>query len=164
MPGPLWEATRDLHHACEDHDVGAAMSSGQPPMDWYARWLWSLREIHAIIDVYVPHHSRRVLPLTEDILATGINPKMVMAATLYAESLRDDHDIHGAIYVMLGAGLMGGEVMRRRLTGYPVRHLEWQDRPASLALLREYRERPELADSARNCFAALLKTMDEIRG
>jgi hypothetical protein len=164
MPGPLWEATRDLHHACEEHEVGAAMASGQPPIEWYARWLWSLREVHGVIDPYTPHHVRRVLPLTEDIVSTGVKPKMVLAATHYAESLTTDLEIHGAIYVMLGAGLMGGEVMRRRLVGYPVRHLEWENRAQAVELLREYRERSELAEPARACFAGLLRVMDEIRG
>ena len=28
---PLWEYTRDLHHACEAHIVGGAMATGNPP-------------------------------------------------------------------------------------------------------------------------------------
>jgi hypothetical protein len=164
MPGPLWESTRELHHACEKHEVGAAMASGQPPMGWYAKWLWGLREIHAVIDPHTSHPVRRVLPLTEDIIATGVKPSMIMSATQYAETLNTEDSIHGAAYVMLGAGLMGGEVMRRRLQNYPVRHLEWSDRPVALSILKEYRERSELAIPARECFSALLRIMDEIRG
>jgi hypothetical protein len=31
---PLWEITRDLHHACEEHPVGAAMIAGRRINDY----------------------------------------------------------------------------------------------------------------------------------
>lgn len=69
----------------------------------------------------------------------------------------------GAIYVLTGAHLMGGEIMRRRLVGFPVNHLQWEDRQLAINELRKFRERSELVDQARACFQALLDMMDEIQ-
>lgn len=68
----------------------------------------------------------------------------------------------GAGYVLTGAHLMGGEIMRRRLDGFPTKRLEWDDRKAALAVLQSMRGRDDLADAARACFSALLASMDEI--
>lgn len=164
MPGPLWEATRDLHHACEQHPVGAAMASGTPPVRWYAQWLGSLYVIHSVVDQYLPACTGRLAPLAKDIAALQGSPTYALPAAEYAASLRPDHSVMGAGYVLLGAHLMGGEVMRRRLEGFPTAHLEWDDRRAALAELMVIREQAELAEPARACFSALLATMDEIQG
>jgi hypothetical protein len=87
----------------------------------------------------------------------------VPAAYAYAESLDTDDKIAGAAYVLTGAHLMGGEIMRRRLEGYPTSHLVWDDRKAALEELKAYRVRSELAAEARDCFTALLRIMDEIK-
>ncbi len=160
---PLWEATRDLHHACEAHPVGAAMASGTPPMQWYADWLQAIRVIHDEIDFSLPKILRRSERLAQDVDATGMGTDPVDAAREYADSLDTPDKVAGAAYVLTGAHLMGGEIMRRRLDGYPVSHLEWADRPAAIAELKSFRERPELAEQARQCFSALLKIMDQIK-
>ena len=84
------------------------------------------------------------------------------AAARYVETLTDERAIAGAGYVLTGAHLMGGEIMRRRLDGFPTQHLEWDDRKAALAVLQSMRGRDDLADAARACFSALLASMDEI--
>ena len=65
--------------------------------------------------------------------------------------------------LLTGAHLMGGEIMRRRLEGYPTRHLEWDDRKEALAVLQGYRTRDDITEEARDCFKALLAIMDEIK-
>ena len=160
---PLWEATRDLHHACEEHPVGAAMASGKPPMAWYADWLYAIHRIHHKIDPTLPAALHRTARLEKDITATGLVSTPVPAACAYAESLDTADKIAGAAYVLTGAHLMGGEIMRRRLDGYPTAHLEWDDRKVALEELKVYRVRSELATEARECFAALLRIMDEIQ-
>jgi heme oxygenase len=86
------------------------------------------------------------------------------AAKAYAQSLVTEVELAGAAYVLTGAHLMGGEIMRRRLTGYPTTHLEWVDRQEALNELKPLRQRPDIAQSARDCFAALLAVMDEMIG
>lgn len=163
MPGPLWEATRDLHHACEAHPVGAAMASGKPPMQWYADWLSALYTIHWEVDQHIPEIIRRSEQVQKDLTDTNSPVNIIRAANKYVNSLITEKDIAGAAYVLTGAHLMGGEIMRRRLVGYPTSHLEWSDRKLAIVELMKFREREEIAQEARNCFQALLDIMDEIK-
>jgi hypothetical protein len=160
---PLWEATRDLHHACEEHEVGAAMASGKPPMDWYAQWVLALLQIHSRLDPHLPETVHRADRLLSDLLETDTDIDPLESAAAYAATLDDEKRIAGAAYVLTGAHLMGGEVMRRRLDGYPTSHLEWDDRKVALGLLQQYRQREDITQEARDCFAALLAVMNEIK-
>ena len=83
-------------------------------------------------------------------------------ATVYPRSLTDEKRIAGAAYVLTGAHLMGGEIMRRRLEGFPTKHLEWDDRKEAIAILQQYRTRDDISEEAKDCFRALLTIMDEI--
>ena len=159
----LWHQTRDLHHACEEHPVGSAMASGKPPEQWYADWLSALLEIHNIIDVHSIEEVRRVDRLKEDLENT-VTPREMTVAKKYAQELKTEQDIAGATYVLLGAHLMGGEVMRRRLIDYPTSHLEWTDRKVALNELKKIKERDDIVSEARNCFYTLLNVMHEIEG
>ena len=163
MRSLLWQETRDLHHACEEHDVGAAMASGQPPLQWYTDWVRSLLEIHSVIDVHYSSTINRVDRLKLD-LEKLVEPSVLVKAKEYASSLKTEKDIAGAAYVLTGAHLMGGEVMRRRLIDYPTKHLEWENRKEALKELNVLRSREDVVQEARNCFAALLEIMDEIKG
>lgn len=162
MPGKLWENTRELHHACEEHEVGAAMASGKPPMAWYAAWLKGLSVIHSAVDSHMPECAHRVERIEKDISETGIEVDTPTSAIKYANSLTEDLDLDGAAYVLTGAHLMGGEIMRRRLDGYPTNHLLWKDRKETLNYLLTLRDREELTQPAKNCFKALLDMMDDI--
>jgi hypothetical protein len=162
-PKPLWEYTRDLHHACEAHPVGSAMATGHPPAVWYAAWIKALHQIHSVTDCYVDPVLQRTEQLQADLRSIDCAVGPLAAAEQFVLTLIDDGSISGATYVLAGAHLMGGEIMRRRLVGYPTTHLEWNDRPAAIAVLQQYRERSDIGDHARNCFAALLSVMDEIQ-
>ena len=159
----LWEATRDLHHACEEHPVGNALASGKPPRQWYADWLGCLSMIHDITDTQIKPVIHRAEKIKKDIQNMDVVPRNNEQCQHFCSQLLENNDLReGAIYVLTGAHLMGGEIMRRRLDGFPVSHLEWDDRQAALEELRLYRNRPELTNAARECFGALLKMMDEI--
>lgn len=158
----LFDATRDLHHACEAHPVGAVMASGKPPRAWYAAWLAGLAVLHRVIDPTLPPVLHRVDRLEDDLAELDWQPVPIYPAEIYAASLTTGPALAGTAYVLTGAHLMGGEVMRRRLEGYPTRHLLWDDRPAAVAELREMRAREDIIDPARECFAGLLALMDWI--
>ena len=161
---PLWEVTRDLHHACEQHPVGSALASGKPPLQWYSDWLGCLHQIHSTIDNDAPRAIHRAKRVQADIDLMAVKPNQNEACDAYCEQLKKDlKHRQGAIYVLTGAHLMGGEIMRRRLVGFPVNHLQWEDRQLAINELRKFRERPELVDQARACFQALLDMMDEIQ-
>jgi len=161
MTSFLWKETRDLHHACEKHAFGSAMASGSPPWQWYSDWLQALLDIHRVIDEHSVNAIRRVERLEED-LKNAFTPRDLTVAKNYANSLKTEQDIAGATYVLLGAHLMGGEVMRRKLIIYPTTHLEWEDRKVALQELQKIKERTDIVEQAKNCFHALLSTMDEI--
>lgn len=163
MRSVLWKETRDLHHACEEHDVGAAMASGQPPIQWYTDWVRSLLEIHSVIDIHYPVVINRIDKLKLD-LENLTKPNDLVVAKQYAESLKTEKDIAGTAYVLTGAHLMGGAVMKKRLTDYPTKHLEWEDRKQALKVLNTLRSREDVIQEAKNCFATLLEIMDEIKG
>jgi len=160
---PLWEYTRDLHHACEAHDVGGAMSTGKPPRIWYTAWLMALYQIHAIIDSSCDESITRAKEVMQDFVAMNTETYALEAAYEYVAQLDTQKKIDGAIYVLTGAHLMGGEIMRRRLEGFPTKHLEWTDRKKAIAILQSYRTREDIGEEARDCFKALLSIMDEIK-
>jgi hypothetical protein len=161
---PLWESTRDLHHACEAHKVGGAMSTGKPPKIWYKAWLMALYQIHSAVDPSMPKCLDRTMRIFKDLQNMEDQPevKLLKSAAAYASSLKGEKSIAGAAYVLTGAHLMGGEIMRRRLEGFPTLHLEWDDRKEALAVLQSYRTRDDITQEARDCFQALLNVMDEI--
>jgi heme oxygenase len=139
------------------------MASGTPPMQWYADWLSALYTIHWAVDQHIPEIIRRSEQVQNDLTNTNCPVNIIRAANNYVINLEREQDIAGAAYVLTGAHLMGGEIMRRRLVGYPTSHLEWSDRKAAITELMKFREREELAQEARNCFQALLDIMDEIK-
>ena len=139
------------------------MASGQPPMEWYSKWVMALYQIHAVLDNHLPSEVHRTERLASDLVKTNAYTTQLVSAANYAESLTDEKRIAGASYVLTGAHLMGGEVMRRRLEGYPTKHLEWDDRKAALAVLQTFRTREDISQEARDCFSALLAVMDEIK-
>ncbi len=159
---PLWEETRELHHACERHRVGGAMATGKPPRIWYSAWLVALNQIHSIVDPHMPDVLGRTDRLVEDINNTYIDLPLIEAAKVYTLTLTDEKRIAGAAYVLTGAHLMGGEIMRRRLEGFPTKHLEWDNRKEAIAILQQYRTRDDIGEEAKDCFKALLTIMDEI--
>jgi hypothetical protein len=163
---PLWEYTRDLHHACEAHPVGNAMSKGNPPHQWYNAWLNALKDIHAALDPHAPEALHRRQSLFDDVVEychMGYGGFITIdKAKEYVDQLDTENKIAAAIYVLTGAHMFGGEIMRRRLEGYPTNHLVWPDRKQALALLQQYRTRDDIGDEARDCFKALLAVMDEI--
>lgn len=163
MIKPLWEETRDLHHACEEHEVGGAMATGKPPRVWYAAWLRALFQIHTVLDLHAPKEIIRSFELLEDMSCMDVYVGELRAAQEYIKTLDNPKAIDGAIYVLTGAHLMGGEIMRRRLVDFPTKHLEWKDRKASISELQKYRTRDDITEEARACFQALLNIMDEIK-
>jgi len=161
MPGKLWEQTREWHHACEEHAVGGAMATGKPPREWYASWLAALLVIHRKIDDGMPECARRADQIEEDLALMDVEYIYPQSATDWAED--DPITLEGFRYVLTGAHLMGGELMRRRLEGFPTAHLLWEDRKVSLAYLQSLRDREELVGGAIECFKLLLSCMDDIK-
>jgi len=162
--GPLWEATRDLHHAVENGALGRALAAGTLPRAAYARWLASFYVIHGAIDPFLPEAARRAPHLHADITACRAGYRPPAAALAHATQCFAPRMREGAAYVLLGAHLMGGALLRRRCPHLPMSHAVFADRREALDLLQDYRLREDLAPEARACFAALQESAKEIMG
>jgi hypothetical protein len=120
--------------------------------------------VGSAVDPSVPKCIGRTMRIFKDLQGMDNEPevKLFKSAADYVASLDNEKSIAGAAYVLTGAHLMGGEIMRRRLEGFPTFHLEWDDRKEAIAVLQTYRTRDDITEEARACFQALLNVMDEI--
>lgn len=162
---PLYAGTKDLHHACEQHPVGAAMSRGDINEQWWADWLYVLHNIHSAIDSELPEPVQRVKPLEEDLSNSKVCPRGNAAVAKLRKQLEDSKSLReAAYYVLTGAHLMGGQVMRITLKGrVPAAHLEIPDRKEWIEVWAPIRSRDDLVEDAKAVFSALLEIMDEIQ-
>jgi len=161
----LYEATRDLHHACEAHPVGRRMTEGAVTSQEWSDWLAAFRAIHVAIDDYLPRHMARVALLDAD-LALLPTPRLGKAAQDLVSGFSDAKDVDAAAYVLHGAHRRGGRVLASTMgkAGLPTAHVSYPLPAEVEAMVKGLRERGELADGARAVFAGLLAVMDEIEG
>jgi|GEM_PF-847788 hypothetical protein len=167
MPGPLWQATRDLHHDAETHPLACAMIEATITPQAWADWLHAHWTIQLALDPHLPLAVRRADALALDLLALlPIEGRSSPAAAEFAATLTDPVAIFGAAYLTIGAHRRGGRVIEKALRAagrdLPSRHTGFDDGPAAEAFVRQLRETPELAPGARRAFAALTAVMDEI--
>jgi heme oxygenase len=157
----LYDATKDLHHACEAHPLGSRMSKGNvTPQEW-ADWLWAFQCLHSVIDLQLPEHMARGGLLTAD-LSVLPTARPSSAALLFASSLVGK-DVTGAAYVLHGAHRSGGRVMAPVLAkrALPCAHIAYKDPDGAKDWIRGARESDSVL-MARETFQCLLSTMDEI--
>lgn len=167
MHGPLWQATRDLHHDAETHPLARAMINATITPQAWADWLHAHWIIQLAIDPHVPIAVRRADALALDLLALlPVEARPSPAAAAFAATLTDPVAIFGAAYLTIGAQRRGGRVIDKALRAagrdLPSRHTAFEDGPAAEAFVRQLREIPQLAPGARRAFAALTAVMDEI--
>ena len=161
----LFDTTRDLHHACEEHLVGGSMADGTIPKQWWADWLLALYQIHEEIDGD-PEVDKlsRTQELEVDLKASPVCSRFNYTANELTDKLYNSerHRI-AARYVITGAHLMGGQVTRKRIAGrLPSAHLHYGNRKSLVSEWSPLRQRTDLTDEAREIFQYLLWIMDEI--
>jgi len=159
----LYEATRDLHHACEAHAVGQRMTAGTVTRQEWADWLAAFRAVHVVIDPHHPAHMARLALLDAD-LALLPAPRDGQAADMLAATLTTPTSIAAAAYVLHGAHRRGGRVLASTMgkAGLPTAHVIYPLPAEVETLVKALRDRADLADGARAVFAGLLAVMDEI--
>jgi hypothetical protein len=159
----LYEATRDLHHACEAHPVGQRMTTGTvTPQEW-ADWLAAFRAVHVVIDKDLFAQMGRVDLLDADLSLLPA-PRPGIAAQALADSLTTQSARDAASYVLHGAHRRGGRVLAGTMgkAGLPTTHVIY-DLPAEAeAFVKSMRDRTDIAADARKVFEGLLAVMDEI--
>jgi hypothetical protein len=164
----LYLATRELHHACEQHLLGQRMSAGTvAPQEW-ADWLAAFRAIHAAIDPHLPLHLARVALLGADLAAMrsmhGVTARAPQAARAFADALDGEAAVLGAAYVLHGAHRRGGAALARTMATlqFATAHVAYPLPAEAEAFVRLLRDRADLKDGAVATFQALLACMDEI--
>ena len=161
----LYDTTRDLHHACEMHLVGGAMSDGTVIKQWWADWLHALYLIHLEIDGD-PRDDllARFEEIEIDIKGSPVSPRGTVIGQELADKLHENEKLRlAARYVITGAHLMGGQVMRKRIAGrLPCAHLHHGHRKELIKEWSPLRKRTDLTPEAREVFQYLLWIMDEI--
>lgn len=164
----LYEATRDLHHACEAHPVGQRIQAGRVTRQEWADWLAAFRALHFVVDADLPAHMSRDAALAAD-LAVLPRPHVSRAAQRFAAQrfaavLAEAEETGGAAYVLHGAHRSGGRVLAPKMAkvGLPTHHVVYADPDAVQEIVRGWRGRTEWAEQARATFGCLLAVMDEI--
>ena len=161
----LYDTTRDLHHACEMHLVGGSMSDGTIDKQWWADWLLALYQIHMEIDDDRNEDMlSRVKQLEVDIKGSTVEPRENHVSQELATFIHNSPELRiAARYVITGAHLMGGQVIRKRIAGrLPCAHLHYGNRKALIEEWSPLRQRTDLTDAAREIFQHLLWIMDEV--
>lgn len=167
MFGPLWQATRDLHHHAEEHPLARAMIDGTIKPQAWADWLQAHLTIQMALDPHLPPAVRRADALAMDLLALlPVEAHPSPAAAVFATTLTDTVSIFGAAYLTIGAHRRGGRVIEKALRtagrDLPSHHTRFEDGAAAEAFVKHMREIPDLAPGARRAFNALTRVMDEI--
>jgi len=158
----LYEATRDLHHACEAHPVGQRMFAGNVTRAEWAYWLTAFQTLHAVIDLGLPDHMNREVLLQADLSVLPL-AETSESAVRFAETLKDQ-DITGSAYVLHGAHRSGGRVLAPTLVkrGLPCGHICYRNPDEAQAWVKSVRGKIQHTQQARDTFACLLAVMDEI--
>ena len=159
----LYDATRDLHHACEAHPLGQAMVNGSITREQWASWLWAMRVLHGVIDADLPGHMSRDALFAAD-LSVLPKPSRSMAALDFAAHLGRAQATTGAAYVLHGAHHSGGRVLAPKMAkrGLPSAHTAYLMPDLAKAWLAEARGKMQHTEQARQTFACLLNVMKEI--
>ena len=168
-PTTLFDATRHLHHACEEHSLGQAMIQATVTSQQWCDWLGALRLIHGKIDPHLPPYAQVSGELVLDLIdMLPMAPRPLNAAIGFAETLTTPERIGGAAYVLVGAHRRGGRVTEKKFIeagrSLPTRHVHFFAAAEAEALVKWLREKEELADAATATFQCLLDCMDEIKG
>jgi len=162
----LYHATTDLHHDAEKHPFGVRMAEGTLSRQEWTDWLGAMGQLHLVLDPYLPPSLKRMHDLHMDqLLMLPLVPHYSLEAAETASRLCEPELIGGLAYILSGANLRGGQVIRKRLMplGFPCHHLTFEsDANAADAWLKKLREATELRVGAQEAFRAVLKIMDEI--
>ena len=170
----LLTETADLHHKAEEHPFGAAMSAGElSPQEW-ADWMAAMLQIYLAVDPMLPVSGRRSHDLFMDLLKmknAGVSPVQSVEALAVANRITlnptDIDYVGGVSYILLGANLRGGQLIRKALTAKGVdacSHLFFveEDKADGEVHLDALRSSKGVVNGAREMFTSIVAIMDEI--
>lgn len=168
MTPNLYHATTDLHHDAEKHPFGERMANGTITQQEWTDWLGAMSQIHLAIDPYLHPSLKRGHDVAMDLMMMlPLTPNYSTAAAEALTNLDQNPELIGGLcYILSGANLRGGQVIRRKLEpiGFPVHHLTFAPEDALPAdrWLKKLRDATGVAGGAQDAFRAVLRVMDEI--
>jgi hypothetical protein len=171
----LFKATVKLHHDAELHPFGAAMSSGELSEQQWADWLGAMLQIYVALDPYLPPFIQRAKDLFVDLLDLSnreIYPEHSIVAEEVVHLIKSNPSdmgiIAGLSYILSGANLRGGQVIRKILEkkGYVCNHLTFSDDDRIeaekwLDTLRSTKGQV-IIDGSKKAFEDVIALMDEL--
>jgi hypothetical protein len=165
----LHDLTKETHHKAENSLFGARYSAGILTPREYVSWLDAQYKIHELVDRVVPCSLHRCGPLARDMTQLYIYPPAYNLGQTYeflAFLKRElPYSLLAASYILYGAHLQGGAVIKPRLVsaGLPVAHLEFgEEAKQGRIWLKGLRELADLGDLANEAFQRIINIMDEI--
>lgn len=163
----LYHATTNLHHDAEKHPFGQRMAEGTLTRQEWVDWLGAMEQIHVALDPYLHPSLKRAHDIHMDqLMMLPLTPRHSEVADSIVKSLDNARLIGGLCYILSGANLKGGQVIRKKIEplGFPCNHLTFAPEDASPAdkWLKRLRDATELAEGAKAAFIGVLKVMDEI--
>lgn len=163
--GPLYEATKELHHAVEATELGRKMACGDCTPEEYYYWLMMKKPIYRVLyeQEFSPAQFDNYLLLLDDIkdtlqLVRDVAVRVPTNSIKYANTLVSKDELHGAAYVLVGGNVMGGRIIRKKLP----RHLSkrsyyYHDEVKVVKYVKTLRHNRNAIQSAIECFSALLE-------
>ena len=163
----LYNATTAAHHDAENHPFGQRMAAGRRSRQEWADWLQAMLDIHTVLDPYLPTSLQRGGDLALDLYQMlPVRGERTESAQRIVEAIRsgDLSVIGGVSYILCGANLRGGQVIKEKLipVGFPCNHLTFESFVEPNKWLGKLRECGVLADSANTAFKLVLDVMSEI--
>jgi hypothetical protein len=164
----LYEATRHLHHACEQHPVGQRMVNATISDQEWCDWIGALRTLHIRLDAALPPYAHVTGHLNLDLVELlPLGPHISRAAHAFAMThLSHPVACMGAAYVLIGAHRRGGRVTEKKFRDagrtLPCHHVRFFAADAAENLVKSLRDKVQLTPYATATFATLLAVMDEI--
>ena len=143
------------------------MANGTMSRQEWADWIGAMLQIHLAIDPYLHPSLKRSHDLQMDLISMlPVKPRHSKAADDIVSALDNTELIGGLCYVLSGANLRGGQVIRKTIAplGFPVNHLKFERDEAAQGdkWLKKLREAVELNQGCIDAFKGALSIMDEI--
>lgn len=166
----LYEATLKTHHQAQVHPFGKRMAGGNISQQEWCDWLGAMAQLYQKLDTYLPPFLKRSPDLFLDLAQLlPLQAHRSKAVDDYIQSFSSPDDlkvIGGLAYLMTGANLRGGQLIRKKLDpkGYPCNFMNFTTANQEEAenWLRKMREFSEFGESTNQAFEMLAAVMDEI--
>jgi hypothetical protein len=163
----LKNSIANIHRDAENHPFGKRMTAGDITLQEWADWIFACMQLQSSADDFLHPALRRTPQMLLDLGAMPtVEPHYSEAASEALTTLPTADLIGGIGYVLSGANVRGGQVIRKQLEPleFPVNHLTLtaSEMAAANEALNPLRDAFENSEGAQEAFRIMLRIMDEI--